>query len=134
MGRHRRFWLAGLGVAVLLAAVVSFYASSSPDGLEKVAADKGINTQQDKHGLSGSPLADYGTKGVDNKRLSGALAGLAGVGLTLLVGGALFLVVRRRGPAGAQADAAGVASVDAVDADPVDGNDSSRSAAAPPSR
>ena len=31
------------------------------------------------HDLDDSPLADYGTKGVDNERLSGGLAGVAGV-------------------------------------------------------
>lgn len=102
--RDRWFLLSGLVVALLLAAVVSFYASSSPDGLEKVAADKGIDAKEEPHALSDSPFADYGTKGVDDERLSGGLAGLAGVGITFVVGGAVFLAVRRRGDSQSTAD------------------------------
>jgi hypothetical protein len=93
---NRRVIFAGLLVALLLAAVISFYASSSPDGLEKVATDKGISQQAKDHHLSDSPLADYGVKGVDNSRLSTGLAGVAGVAITLALGTGLALAVRRR--------------------------------------
>jgi hypothetical protein len=93
---NRKVLLAGLFVALLLAAVVSFYASSSPDGLEKVATDQGISQTAKDHSLSGSPFADYGTKGVDNARLSNGLAGIAGVAITLALGSVLVLAVRRR--------------------------------------
>ena len=86
----------GLLVALLLAAVVSFYASSSPDGLEKVATDQGISSSAKGHHLSDSPFAGYGTKGVDNPRLSNGLAGIAGVAITLALGTGLALAVRRR--------------------------------------
>jgi cobalt/nickel transport system permease protein len=102
--RDRWFLLAGLVVALVLAAVVSFYASASPDGLEKVAADQGIDAKEERHALADSPFADYGTKGVDDERLSGGLAGVAGVGITFLLGGAVFLVVRRRGDSQRSAD------------------------------
>lgn len=92
----RRFLLAGLLVALVLAGLVSHYASSQPDGLEKVAADKGFDAGERDHALKGSPLGDYGVKGVDDARLSGGLAGVAGVGVTLLAGGGLFWAVRRR--------------------------------------
>lgn len=99
MTRQRTFYAAALLIALVLAGVVSGFASSSPDGLEKVAEDKGfIDTAQD-HDLAGSPVADYGVKGVENARLSGGLAGLIGVGLTLAVGSGIFLVLRRRGGA-----------------------------------
>ncbi|MFC0864660.1 energy-coupling factor ABC transporter permease [Sphaerimonospora cavernae] len=95
-GRLRPLFIGGGLVAILLAGVVSFYASSSPDGLEKVAADKGLNAHEQDHGLSDAPLADYGVKGIDNERLSGGLAGVAGVAITVLAGGAVFYTVRRR--------------------------------------
>ena len=38
----KRLLIGGALVAVVLAAVVSFYASSAPDGLNKVAEDHGI--------------------------------------------------------------------------------------------
>ncbi len=92
----RKVLLIGLAVTLLLAAVVSFYASSSPDGLERVASDKGISRTEKDHQLSDSPFADYGTKGVDNARLSQGLAGIAGVAITLALGTGLALAVRRR--------------------------------------
>ncbi|MFD7504486.1 energy-coupling factor ABC transporter permease [Streptomyces sp. NPDC059850] len=100
----RRVWAAGLGAALLCAGVVSFYASASPDGLEKVAADKGIDKKTEDHAAKDSPLADYGVKDISNARLSGGLAGVIGVGATLAVGTGVFVVVRRR-RAGADAEA-----------------------------
>jgi hypothetical protein len=92
----RRFLVAGLLVVLVLAGAVSFYASGKPDGLEKVAADKGMNAKEEDHALRDSPLGDYGVKGIDDARLSGGLAGVLGVGVTLLAGGGLFWFVRRR--------------------------------------
>jgi len=95
----KRFFLAALLVTVVLAGFVSYYASSKPDGLEKVAQDKGINAQEKDHALKDSPLGDYGVKGVDSERLSGGLSGVIGVAAVLALGGGLFWVLRRRGPA-----------------------------------
>jgi cobalt/nickel transport protein len=103
------FWLAGLFVALVLAGVVSNFASSSPDGLDATAREgctfnaEGEITggscmaQQEKdHQLAGSPLADYGIKGIDNPYVSTGLAGAAGVLITFAIGGGLFWVARRR--------------------------------------
>jgi hypothetical protein len=98
MSRTRWFILTGLLVAVLLGAFVSFYASSQPDGLNKVAADQGFASQQKPHAADGSPLAGYETSGVDNARLSGGLAVGAGVLICFALGGALFWGVSRRRP------------------------------------
>jgi hypothetical protein len=95
--RQRAFFTVIVLLSLILAAVVSGFASSSPDGLEKVASDKGfLNTARD-HDLAGSPLADYTVRGVDHARLSGGLAGAIGVGITLALGSGGFLVLRRRG-------------------------------------
>lgn len=88
--------LAGLLVALLLAGVVSFYASASPDGLNRVAIDKGFAAGEKPHALESSPLSGYSLRGVDNEKLSGGIAGVAGVGVTFLAAAALALVVRRR--------------------------------------
>ncbi|MFE1345382.1 energy-coupling factor ABC transporter permease, partial [Streptomyces sp. NPDC058757] len=97
-GSPRKLWAAGVATALLLAGVVSFYASASPDGLEKVAADQGIDAEADQyeHATADSPLADYGVEGVESARLSGGLAGVIGVGATLAVGTGAFWAVRRR--------------------------------------
>ncbi|WP_279780705.1 energy-coupling factor ABC transporter permease [Sphaerisporangium sp. TRM90804] len=93
----RPFLVGGALVAVLLAGVVSFYASGSPDGLERVAGDKGFNANEQEHALGGSPFADYGVSGVENERLAVGVAGVAGVAVTIVAGGAIFYAVRRRG-------------------------------------
>ncbi|MFI1504726.1 energy-coupling factor ABC transporter permease [Streptomyces sp. NPDC020597] len=93
---RRTLWVTGLVTSLVLAGFVSFYASASPDGLEKVAADKGIDAKTGKHATSDSPLADYGVKDVTNARLSGGLAGVIGVGVTVVGGSAVFWAVRRR--------------------------------------
>ncbi|MBQ1089589.1 energy-coupling factor ABC transporter permease [Streptomyces sp. B93] len=92
----RRVWIAGLVTSLVLAGFVSFYASADPDGLEKVASDNGIDEKAEDHGLADSPLADYGVKDVDDARLSGGLAGVIGVGLTVVAGTGVFWAVRRR--------------------------------------
>ncbi|MGI5352906.1 energy-coupling factor ABC transporter permease [Streptomyces sp. CA-250714] len=92
----RALWISGLVVTLLCAGGLSFYASSSPDGLERVAADNGIDKKEEKHAAEDSPLADYGVKDIADTRLSGGLAGVIGVGATLVVGSGVFFVVRRR--------------------------------------
>jgi len=95
-GSRRGLWLGGLAASLLLAGVVSFYASANPDGLEKVAADQGLDTKVEEHAAADSPLADYGVKDVENARLSGGLAGVIGVGATVVAGTGVFWAVRRR--------------------------------------
>ncbi|MDG4860831.1 PDGLE domain-containing protein, partial [Streptomyces sp. T-3] len=92
----RKVWITGLVASLILAGFVSFYASASPDGLEKVAADKGIDKKVEDHAAKDSPLADYGVKDVTDARLSGGLAGVIGVGVTVAVGTGVFWVVRKR--------------------------------------
>lgn len=92
----RKVWATGLVTALVLAGFVSFYASASPDGLEKVAADQGIDAAAREHAAAGSPLADYSVKDVADARLSGGLAGALGVGATVAVGTGVFWAVRRR--------------------------------------
>ncbi|MEO3856883.1 energy-coupling factor ABC transporter permease [Acrocarpospora sp. B8E8] len=92
----RAFLLGGVAAAAVLAGVVSFYASASPDGLERVAADLGFLSRAEDHPLGDSALADYGVKGVENERLSAGAAGLIGVGASLAVGGGVAWLVHRR--------------------------------------
>ncbi|MER6245644.1 energy-coupling factor ABC transporter permease [Streptomyces griseorubiginosus] len=93
---HRKVWITGLVASLVLAGFVSFYASASPDGLEKVAADQGIDAKTEQHASADSPLADYGVKDVEDARLSGGLAGVIGVGVTVVAGTGVFWAVRRR--------------------------------------
>jgi hypothetical protein len=90
----RMLLLGGLLVAIGLALIVSGFASSAPDGLEKVAEDKGFLETARDHVFADGPLADYSVKGVDNERLSTGLSGLIGVLITFGIGLALFALLR----------------------------------------
>lgn len=118
MRRTTGFVLAGLLVALVLAGVVSNFASAAPDGLD-AASTRGCTVDADgritggscmakgaaDHELADSPLADYGVRGVGTDWLSTGLAGMTGVLLTFALAGALFWVVRRRPAADATAGA-----------------------------
>ncbi|MFC9890865.1 energy-coupling factor ABC transporter permease [Streptomyces pilosus] len=110
---RRKVWITGLATSLLLAGFVSFYASADPDGLEKVAGDHGIDEKAEEHPIAGSPLADYGVEDVDDDRLSGGLAGVIGVGVTVVAGTGVFHLVarRRRADAGTDADSPAGTSV-----------------------
>lgn len=97
--------VAGLVVAAALAFFVSPSASSKPDGLNKVAMDKGFAATAQPHALERGPAAGYAVKGVDDHRLSRGLAGLLGVTVVFVAGMGLFALLRRlRPPTEADAD------------------------------
>lgn len=109
--------LGGLLVSLLLAGVVSNFASGSPDGLDSATlrgctvdaegeitgGECAANSAED-HELADGPLADYGIRGIDNSFVSTGLSGVIGVFLTFGVGAGLFWLVRRRGVHDADAD------------------------------
>ena len=85
-----------LVAALLVAGVASFYASSHPDGLTKVAQDAGFADKGKTSATADGPFAGYSTKGVEDPRLSRGVAGVSGAVLVLALGGGLFWVLRRR--------------------------------------
>lgn len=87
-----------LAVALALAFVVSPEASSSPDGLNKVAIDEGFAGTETDHALADVPTAGYAVSGIDDERLSTGVAGVIGVLVTFGIAGGLFYVVGRRRP------------------------------------
>ena len=100
LSRRLRFGLgafiaSGLIVALALAFFVSPSASDDPDGLDKVAIDKGFADTEADHALGDAPTAGYEVRGVDDDRLSTGLAGVIGVAVTFSVAGGVMLVVRR---------------------------------------
>ena len=96
MKNDKKFLIAGFAVSLFIAGFASYYASSSPDGLEKVAEDIGFIETAKENTNADTTLADYGVKGVDNERLSTGTAGVIGVLATAGVSTGLFLVLRRR--------------------------------------
>jgi hypothetical protein len=91
----RWFTILAVALAVGLGTAASPFASSQPDGLEKVAAEKGF---AERARSNDAPLPDYAAPGVDDARLATGLAGFAGTlgifGVTIGLGSALR---RRRG-------------------------------------
>ena len=69
-------------IVLLVAILAAFFASSSPDGLEKVAAHLGFI---DKAAERGALMTDYNTPGLPTGGISKATAGIAGVLITLSV-------------------------------------------------
>ncbi|HEY0452793.1 PDGLE domain-containing protein [Actinophytocola sp.] len=101
-------------VALVIAGALSYFADSSPDGLDATTL-KGCQVVQTsggeelrgdciaknagQHHLSGSPLADYSVGG--ERRFTG-VAGILGVVATLVVAGGLFWFLRK--PSGKPTD------------------------------
>ena len=93
---RRAVGIGGLLAAIAFAAVVSQFAFDDPDGLEAVAQETGFAESAGDHALADGPFADYAIRGVGNESLSLAVAGVAGVAVTLAVGAGLFAAVRPR--------------------------------------
>lgn len=89
--KNKRFYLIGLAISLVIAGFFSFYASSSPDGLEKVAIDLGFIDRAKDSAIADSALADYGVAGIENERLSVGIAGVVGVIATGLI---MTLIIR----------------------------------------
>jgi hypothetical protein len=90
--RMRIFAIVALAVAVGLATAVAPFASSSPDGLERVAQDKGFAHHGRAHD---APVAGYAFPGVHDERLATGLSGFAGTIVTFAAGWALLALLGR---------------------------------------
>ena len=108
----RRFVVLGVLIALVLAGVVSAFASASPDGLDsvtragctfnargEVASGNCIAQQARAHGLESSPFAGYKTRGVGGAASTG-VSGVVGVLATLAIAFGLAAALRRRNPSG----------------------------------
>jgi hypothetical protein len=87
---------AGLGIALVIT-LFSPFASADPDGLERVAEDKGFSEVAD------SPpyelISDYVFPWVGNEDVATVLSGIVGVLIVAAVAVALGLLLRRTGGA-----------------------------------
>ena len=99
MTAHRRLSTRTLVAALVAAAcavalLVAPWASSAPDGLERVAADHGIDRDERAHPLAASPVAGYEVAGVRVPVLRQGVAGVAGVLVCFAVAGGVALARR----------------------------------------
>jgi cobalt/nickel transport protein len=105
--RNWLFWVGFAAATMIIAGVVSSFASSGPDGLDS-ATLKGCEVVESggtdeltgsciaqhatDHPMATSPLADYALVGRDG---TGGVAGIIGVVVTVAVAGAVFRVLAR---------------------------------------
>ena len=93
----RFFVVIALAVAIGLATAASPFASSSPDGLEKVAADQAFVDRGRLHSVQErSPAPDYAFPGVENERVATGLAGFVGTLAVFGAGYGIAALARRR--------------------------------------
>jgi len=94
----RRLAIWGLVISAVVGGVISYYASSSPDGLERAAELLIEPDGTEPANAMPAPMPDYTVPGVPSMRISSGLAGVIGVAVTFgvcLVAGKL--VSRRKG-------------------------------------
>jgi hypothetical protein len=93
--RLRLFVVLAVAVAIGLATAVAPLASSSPDGLERVAEDHGFAEQGRES--ADAPAAGYAFPGIHDERLATGVAGFTGTLVVFAAGwGVMALLGRSR--------------------------------------
>lgn len=90
---HKKEIIFGILIAVFLAVFISPYASKLPDGLERIAQDKGF-LEHEKRLLPGV-ITDYFFPGIKNEKLAVRIAGILGVGIVFLVSYLLGVLIKK---------------------------------------
>ena len=94
----RLFTILALALAVGLATAASPFASSHPDGLEKVAEEKAfLDTGRLAPIQEDAPVPDYAFPGIADARVATGLAGFTGTLVVFGAGFGLAALARRRG-------------------------------------
>jgi cobalt/nickel transport protein len=82
---NKKLLMAGFIVAILVAAILSPFASSYPDGLERVAKDKGFIILAEGKELIKAWMLDYVFPGLNHEGAATAVAGIIGTVLVFVV-------------------------------------------------
>ncbi|MBF7082037.1 PDGLE domain-containing protein [Desulfallas sp. Bu1-1] len=85
--------------ALIVAACLSPFASPHPDGLERVAEDKGFLEKGEGKEVITSPIPDYLFPGIGNESLATSAAGVVG---TLLTFGVMYGLAKAVGKKNSQ--------------------------------
>jgi cobalt/nickel transport system permease protein len=91
----RKASIVGFGAALLIALALAPWASTAPDGLERVAGGLGF-AENGGARLISAPITDYKLAGIDSQTLAIALAGVIGVAATYSAAGVSSILMRRR--------------------------------------
>ncbi len=78
--------LIGLGLALFVGVILSPFASSWPDGLERVGENLGFLSKAAEKPLTPEIIPDYAMPGIDSEKLATSAAGFLGT-LLLYFGG-----------------------------------------------
>lgn len=92
---NKREIFIGLGIALFVAIVFSPFASPHPDGLERVAEDKGFLEKGEGKPIVISPIPDYTFPGIHNEKAATAVAGVAGTLVVFGLGYGLAKVLKK---------------------------------------
>ena len=88
-----KWWYYCLAICLIIGGVISLFASGSPDGLEKVAEDKGFAEEAEESSFEIMP--DYTVSLIGSEVVSASLAGIIGVLLMFLLVYGLGRILRR---------------------------------------
>jgi cobalt/nickel transport protein len=89
--------MVGLLLAAVVALFLSPFASSWPDGLERVAEDKGfLEKAEETEPVLTSPIPDYVFPGLKSEKAATAIAGIVGTLLMFGLGYGVARVLKRR--------------------------------------
>jgi cobalt/nickel transport protein len=92
--------VSGMVLAIGIALFVSPWASSLPDGLERVAEDLGLIKKAEGPGVASwgkSPIPDYKVPGIQNEQWATGLAGLLGTIAIAAAGWGIARLLRKSG-------------------------------------
>jgi len=89
---NRKEILVGLLIALVIGGLISLFASFSPDGLEKVAQDKGFLHFGEIDSALKAPFAGYMVPKIPSDKTANSLAGIFG---TLIVFAVTYFLARQ---------------------------------------
>jgi cobalt/nickel transport protein len=89
--------LVGLLLAAVVALFLSPFASSWPDGLERVAQDKGfLQKAEEVKPVYSSPIPDYVFPGLKNEKVATSIAGILGTFAMFGIGYGVARLLKKR--------------------------------------
>ena len=95
MNRNSKLLIAGLIIALSIAILAPFLASSNPDGLESTAEE--VDEAEDKEaGYYEAPMPDYAFPGIGDERFAGVMAIVIGTVFMLLLALLFFTLTPKK--------------------------------------